>query len=95
MRAALEIGWWTFKAPLGFLNSQTKAGPSLIHDPARAELLKLACTSVADGKSVSEVLRQANAAGLRTDRGRPLSLQTFHAVLRNPIIAGIIRIPRG
>jgi len=95
MRAALEIGRWTFKAPLGFLNSQTKAGPSLIHDPARAELLKLACTSVADGKSVSEVLRQANAAGLRTDRGRPLSLQTFHAVLRNPIIAGIIRIPRG
>jgi Recombinase len=57
-------------------------------------VLKLACRSVADGKSVSEVLRQANAAGLRSDRGRPLSLQTFRAVRRNPVIAGIIRIPK-
>lgn len=94
MRAALELGRWTFKAPLGYLNAGAKTSPSLRHDPARANLIRLAFAQVAEGKPVADVLRQVNAAGLLGAGGRPLSLQSFRSLLRNPIYAGLIEIPK-
>jgi len=40
MRAALELGRWTFPAPLGYLNAPKRSGKSLIPDPERAPLVK-------------------------------------------------------
>ena len=40
MRAALELGRWTFPAPLGYLNAPKWSGKSLVHDPERAPLVK-------------------------------------------------------
>jgi DNA invertase Pin-like site-specific DNA recombinase len=38
MRAALELGRWTFPAPLGYLNAPKWSSASLVHDPERAAL---------------------------------------------------------
>ena len=35
MRAALELGRWTFPAPLGYLNAPKWSSTSLVHDPER------------------------------------------------------------
>ena len=40
MKAALEIGRWTFLAPIGYVNVPKSFGKSLIHDPDRARLFK-------------------------------------------------------
>jgi DNA invertase Pin-like site-specific DNA recombinase len=40
MRAALELGRWTFLAPLGYLNAPRAMGKSLIPDPERAPLVR-------------------------------------------------------
>jgi site-specific DNA recombinase len=90
MRAGLERGRWTFKAPLGFLNAKGTA--SLKWDSPRAEILRDAFIQVADGTPVAEVLRQINAT--RGAAGRPLALQSFRAILRNQIYAGRIVLPR-
>ena len=50
MRAALELGRWTFPAPLGYLNAPKWSGRSLVHDPDRAELLKRAFEDLATGR---------------------------------------------
>lgn len=39
MRAALELGRWTFPAPLGYLNAPKWAAKTLIPDPERAPLI--------------------------------------------------------
>ena len=35
MRAALELGRWTFLAPIGYLNAPRWSGKSLVEDPER------------------------------------------------------------
>ena len=42
MKAALELGRWTFLAPLGYLNAPRTAGMSLVPDPERATLVRRA-----------------------------------------------------
>jgi site-specific DNA recombinase len=94
MKSALQLGRWTFKAPLGYVNSGGKTSPSLVPDPDRAPLMRLAFQQVADGIPVSDVLRQLNAAGLKGAKGAPLSLQSFRSVLRNPVATGRVEIQK-
>ena len=94
MQAALNMGRWTFKAPLGYLNSRTKVGPSLVPDVERAHLVRHAFEQVAAGVPTADVLRQVNAAGLTGASGSPLSLQSFRALLRSPLLAGRIEAPK-
>lgn len=90
MREALTRGRWTWRAPLGYLNGNPKAGePSLKPDPARAPLVRRAFQLASSGRhSAAEVLRTVTSLGLVTRAGRPLTAQTFGALLRNPIYAG-------
>ncbi len=93
MRAALELGRWTFQAPLGYL-SGTKHGPSLVPDPERAELVLRGFTDYARGLlSQREILRRLTTLGLRTRGGRDLSAQTFEKMLKNPIYTGAVVVP--
>src|SRR5256884_4653145 len=50
MRAALELGRWTFLAPIGYLNTPRWSGKSLVPDPERAHLVKLAFEDLATGR---------------------------------------------
>src|SRR5918994_434928 len=65
MRAALELGRWTFLAPLGYLNAPRRTGKSLIPDPERAPLVRRAFQDFATRRfTKDEVLRNVNALGL-------------------------------
>jgi site-specific DNA recombinase len=84
MRAALELGRWTFLAPLGYLNAHRTTGRSLIPDPVRASLVRRAFQDFATGRFTKhEVRKKVNALGLTTRRGKPVPSQTFDAMLRN------------
>jgi site-specific DNA recombinase len=95
MRAALAKGRWTHQPPLGFLKPPHRDGPSLIADPDRGPLVRLAFERMATGRfKKREVLDELTALGLRTRRGEMLSLQTFGSMLRNRLYAGIVRVPK-
>src|SRR3954469_9372765 len=74
MKAALELGRWTFLAPLGYLNAHRSTGRSLISDPERAPLVRRAFQDFATGRLTKhEVRNNVTALGLTTRRGKPLT----------------------
>jgi site-specific DNA recombinase len=94
MLAALELGRWTFRAPLGYLNAPRSAEASLMPDPERAPLVKLAFEEFATGRfTQQEVLEEVRRRGLRARHGGNLGGQMFGAMLRNPMYIGIMNAP--
>src|SRR6266571_5781960 len=93
MKAALELGRWTFLAPLGYLNAHRSTGRSLIPDPERAPLVRRAIQEFATGRFTKDELRKTVIAlGLKTRRGTPVPSQTFDAMLRNRVYIGLIDV---
>ncbi len=65
MKAALELGRWTFLAPIGYLNAPRAMGKSLMADPERAPLVRRAFEEYATGRFTKEqLLKQARTWGL-------------------------------
>src|SRR6516164_5369510 len=58
MRAALELGRWTFPAPLGYVNAHRTTGRSLMPDPERASLLRRAFQDFATGRFTKDEVRK-------------------------------------
>ncbi|MDP6373109.1 MAG: recombinase family protein [Vicinamibacterales bacterium] len=96
MLAALQRGQWTWRAPLGYVNGDKRAGEaSLVPDPIRGGLVRRAFELAASGEhAAADVLRTVTALGLISRRGRPLTPQVFGRLLRNPIYAGVLDVPR-
>ena len=94
MRAALELGRWTFVAPLGYVTAPKWSGKSLEHDPDRGPLVKRAFEDLATARyTKQEVIARATAAGLRSRKGLALSPQSFGQMMRNPIYIGKVESP--
>ena len=94
MRTALEAGRWTFQAPLGF-HTGARGGPSLVHDPEQAALLRQAFEAFDSGRVTLAALRERlRRKGLATRHGRPLAAQTLRTFLRNPIYCGRVEVPK-
>ena len=94
MQAALELGRWTFVAPLGYLNAPKWSGKSLVPDPERATLVRRAFEEIASRRCTKQgVIGLVTELGLRTRRGLVLSSQSFGQMLRNPIYSGVINSP--
>jgi hypothetical protein len=94
MKAALELGRWTFPAPLGYLNAPKWSNSSLVHDPERGPLVRQAFEDLATGQySKQEVIARATEAGLRSRKGLKLSPQSFGQMMRNPIYVGKVESP--
>jgi DNA invertase Pin-like site-specific DNA recombinase len=94
MKAALELGRWTFLAPIGYLNAPRAMGKSLLADPERAPLVRRAFEEYATGRFTKEqLLKQVRAWGLTNRRGRPLTSQAIGVLLRNRLYAGIVDVP--
>jgi len=93
MRAALEIGRWTFLAPLGYINAPRALGKSLMVDPERGPIVRQVFDEYATGRfTKQQVLQHATEAGLRNRHGRPLSSQAIGMLLRNRLYAGVIDV---
>jgi DNA invertase Pin-like site-specific DNA recombinase len=94
MRAALELGRWTFPAPLGYLNAPKWSSASLVHDPERGPLVRRAFEDLATGQyTKQEVISRATEAGLRSRKGLALSPQSFGQMMRNLIYVGKVESP--
>lgn len=95
MKAAIEKGRWTFKAPLGYLNARSKDTPiTLMPDPDRAPFVAKAFDLYATGcYNKLQVLKIVTDLGLRTSKGKRLSPQSFDKLLRKPIYAGWLTVP--
>jgi site-specific DNA recombinase len=50
MKAALELGRWTFLAPIGYINVPRTHGKSLIPDPERAQVVQQIFREFASGR---------------------------------------------
>src|SRR3954454_23904713 len=94
MRAALELGRWTFVPPLGYLNAPKWSGKSLAPDPDRAPLVTRAFHDFATGRCTKhEVRKNVKTLGLTPRRGKPVPSQTFDAMLRNRAYIAQIDVP--
>ena len=88
MREAISRGRYCWLAPIGYLNTRQKHGPSLAPDAERAPFVVHAFELIASGSSAPDALRMVTQRGLRTMKGRAVSLQTFRTMLQNPVYAG-------
>lgn len=92
MKEAVSRGRWVWRAPLGYENGRSKLSPSLLPDPAVAPLIRQAFELYANqGVDRRALLQRLTALGLRSRQGKPLSPQSLHNLLRNPVYAGRIR----
>jgi site-specific DNA recombinase len=65
MKAALELGRWTFLAPIGYLNAPRAMSKSPMPDPERALLVRRAFEEYATGRfTKQQILKQSRAWGL-------------------------------
>ena len=72
MRAALELGRWTFPAPLGCLNAPKWSGKSLVPDPERAPLVRQMFEEYATGRfSKQQVLARVTMTRRMSRNGDP------------------------
>jgi site-specific DNA recombinase len=95
MRAALEAGQWTFSCPLGYRRRAAGRNGAVEIDPVSGPLIKKAFELYATGLYFkADVLRKVTALGLRTRHGKALTVQTFQEMLRKPIYAGFMCVPR-
>ena len=91
MATRLHEGVWTFKAPLGYVNTKLKGLKTIVPDPERAPLIHEAFDRFASGAHKRQaVLEWVNDRGLRTWNGKRLSSETFRRMLSNPLYAGRI-----
>ena len=69
--------------------------PTIAPEPFRAPLIQNALESYSTGKyTKTQVLAKVTALGLRTIRNKPVAMQTFQAILRNPIYAGLLHVKK-
>jgi len=104
MRASASAGRFPWRAPIGYMNVGGKAGANIKPDTQTARSITRAFELIATGKfKKTEVLKIVTDEGLktparqtqkgRTTGGKPLTPQTFQAVLRNPLYAGWVMLP--
>ena len=87
MKAALELGRWTFLAPIGYINVPRTYGKSLIPDPERAPVVQQIFRDFATGRfTKQELLDEMTRRGLKTRKGLPVSSQAFATMLREPAV---------
>src|SRR5579872_417004 len=86
MQAAVKAGRFPWPSPIGYLNVEK----NLAVDPQRAPLVCKAFELMGSGSYTTgdAVLRQITAMGLKTKKGSPLTKQSFHRLLTNPIYIG-------
>lgn len=94
IKQKLHKGEWIAMAPLGYKNAKDADGRStVVLDGERAFLVKRIFNDYSTGAySLSEICRAAKKWGLRTQSGKPVSVQTLHRLIQNPFYYGIMQI---
>lgn len=91
MKSALELGRWTFLAPVGYVNVPRTYGKSLIPDPERASVVQQIFRDFATGRFTKQaLLDEMTRRGLKMRKGLPVSAQAFITMLQNKLYVGIV-----
>jgi hypothetical protein len=91
MKEAISRGRWVWIAPLGYQRTARNEGPSLQPDPDTAPMIARAFELYASGTPRRDVLHMIDAIGLKTRKGKRLTPQSLHNLLKNSIYVGRIR----
>jgi hypothetical protein len=78
-------------ARLGYLNGKVNGAKNIVPDPERAERVRKALELVAEGRTLSNVLRIVTSLGLRSRAGQPLKKNTLSQMLRCRIYCGWVK----
>lgn len=88
MRRAMLEGRWMGGAPFGYKNSRDAHSKPIIIPSEKADIARAIFKKFADGHlNINEVRRQFMTAGYNRTRN------AIHALLRNPVYIGKIRVP--
>ena len=93
MKAAALEGRCIHNSPLGYIKGAKgrNQGPSLLHDPEKAPLVKKAFEMYATGRyTKTEIVRKLNAMRLTSRRGSPMTKQSLDNMFGNEKYKGII-----
>jgi DNA invertase Pin-like site-specific DNA recombinase/DNA-directed RNA polymerase subunit RPC12/RpoP len=89
MMAAVAAGRYVWVAPLGYVNGNSRNGPSLLPDtPEVVRLVGKSFDLVDSGFTAEEARRQVTREGLRTRRGNPPSVNGFRKMLMRRVYTG-------
>lgn len=93
MLDAVKSGRWTWKAPLGYINTKVEGKKNIAPDPdkRRVYLIREAWNLIDSGYSETEALKIVTEKGLVDNNGKPIRIQTFSKMLRNSLYKGVIR----
>lgn len=95
MRAAVKAGRFIWVSPVGYVNARNGSGSIIKPDSERAALVHKGFELIATGGySADDALRTITAIGLTTRKNRPVPRQTWYAMVRNPLYAGMGQISR-
>ena len=87
-RQKTSEGVWSWKAPVGYLNEPKLR--TIVPDPLRAPLIKMAFDLYASGQYTLTRLRETmNAKGLRNYENRIMSLSRYQHFLKSPFYYGV------
>jgi len=85
MKAALELGRWTFLAPIGYINVPRTYGKSLIPDPERASVVQQIFRDFATGRfTKQELLGEMTRRGLEVAMDDALLVRRFETLCDLP-----------
>lgn len=91
IRGRFRQGLYPLQAPLGYVNNGRGRVKTL--DACAAPIVADAFRSYATGLCTIRNIRvQSHMKGLRNGRGRPVSINGWSRLLRNPFYAGILRL---
>ena len=98
MKARLTNGYWCFPAPSGYRFEKTKEhGKLLVRDEPMASIVQEAFERLASGslQTTTEVTSfLATQAGWKNNRAPQVNYQTISDLLRRPIYAGYLTMPK-
>jgi DNA invertase Pin-like site-specific DNA recombinase len=93
-RILTKEGYWCRAAPTGFVNGRDKNGKPILlphPDPRQWELLGYGLRKQMDGAhKLTEVARELQAKGLRSNKGNPVSKQGWYKLCRSPVYGGLL-----
>lgn len=89
MYGRVQEGGWVYPAPLGYRNLKDAMGrPTLEKTEVAPIIAGLFREYIRGGVNFKELSKEAEARGLTSAKGRPISYQSMINMLRNPVYAG-------
>lgn len=89
MKSGVASGRWMWRPPTGYVKPKDVPA-SLAPHPELGPLVKEVFLRIAAGETTTSVRQALGSIGLCGEKGGPMSKQTFHSMVKNPLYKGLI-----